>query len=447
MNITAVNGRIFFMSDASLMASNGTRAGTHYLGWNGAPRSATALTGRLYFGGAKQSFYDGTVIQRGLYVSDGTPRGTRLVKAFASTPAHLTTMGRRIFFTASDGRHGVELWRSDGTRSGTVLVKNIRTGGPSRIDRLTRVGARLYFTANDGVHGTELWGSDGTKSGTVLVKNLRVGGSSSPRGLTAVGTRLYFTANDGVHGRELWRSDSIRAGTAMVKNIRPGAVGSVPAELTAVASRLYFTANDGEHGRELWRSDGTTASTGLVRDIRPHDSAGANAPGQLVNINGALVFAAQDVAHGRELWTTNGTYRGTVLAADINPRGSSSPSRPTLLNHRLIFNRERRPARPRTVRARLDRMTLLGLQRTDRLPHDRSSAPTPPMLVRDPAHRSAANPSVDCRRCRPRSARLVGPARLSRINAHSPYLTAVATPMVLIGAGPGLTFAAMTSVG
>jgi ELWxxDGT repeat protein len=30
----------------------------------------------------------------------------------------------------------------------------------------------LFFTANDGVNGYELWKSDGTSSGTVLVKDV-----------------------------------------------------------------------------------------------------------------------------------------------------------------------------------------------------------------------------------------------------------------------------------
>src|SRR5437016_4892947 len=42
-----------------------------------------------------------------------------------SAPALLTTVGSTVFFVADDIRHGTELWRSDGTAAGTVMVKNI----------------------------------------------------------------------------------------------------------------------------------------------------------------------------------------------------------------------------------------------------------------------------------------------------------------------------------
>ena len=54
-------------------------------------------------------------------------------------------------------------------------------------------------------NGTELWKSDGTAAGTVLVQDINPGSaSSSPMWLTNVGGTLFFSADDRTHGRQLW---------------------------------------------------------------------------------------------------------------------------------------------------------------------------------------------------------------------------------------------------
>ena len=56
----------------------------------------------------------------------------------------------------------------------------------------------LFFTANDATTGRELWKSDGTAAGTVLVKDINPGSDSSgPSYLTNVNGTLFFTADDG----------------------------------------------------------------------------------------------------------------------------------------------------------------------------------------------------------------------------------------------------------
>ena len=74
----------------------------------------------------------------------------------------------------------VELWKSDGTANGTVVVKDINIfGGDSDPSYLTSVGNTLYFSADDDVSEIELWKSDGTTNGTVLAADNHDDGSGN----------------------------------------------------------------------------------------------------------------------------------------------------------------------------------------------------------------------------------------------------------------------------
>src|SRR5262249_18949535 len=112
------------------------------------------------------------------------------------------------------GITGRELWKSDGTGAGTVLVKDIKAGSAgSGASGLRNVNGTLYFAADDGATGMELWRSDGTADGTVLVADINPGSaSSSPAGLTVAGSHFFFSADDGVHGRELWDPPTVNGG-------------------------------------------------------------------------------------------------------------------------------------------------------------------------------------------------------------------------------------------
>jgi ELWxxDGT repeat protein len=76
--------------------------------------------------------------------------------------------------------HGPELWKSDGSEVGTVLVKDISPEvGYGYPMGLAGADGTVYFAADDGVHGTEVWKSDGTEGGTVLVRDVNAGGEFS----------------------------------------------------------------------------------------------------------------------------------------------------------------------------------------------------------------------------------------------------------------------------
>ena len=129
------------------------------------------------------------------------------------------------------------------------------------------MGGTLFFTAQDGVHGQELWKSGGSSAGTVLVKDINPGHGSAASSLTAVGGTLFFTADDGVHGQELWTStaaDGHRPGQG-----HPCLFRRVPeALLTDRGGEAVVLRRKRRHSRpgavEVGR---TKADTVLVKDI------------------------------------------------------------------------------------------------------------------------------------------------------------------------------------
>jgi ELWxxDGT repeat protein len=168
--------------------------------------------------------------------------------------------GDRLFFAAEDDAHGSELWTSDGTETGTVLVEDIFPGSASGVpgNGFRRagpiaIGSLVFFAADDGVHGIELWRSDGTAAGTYLVRDVNASEfSASPSYLADAGGILVFSADDGQHGEEPWVSNGSSAGTQVLQDLLPGPASSRPRSFTRAAGRVYFAANDGESGIELW---------------------------------------------------------------------------------------------------------------------------------------------------------------------------------------------------
>ena len=282
---------------------------------------------------------------RELWKTDGTDQGTEMVVdlrsgAESSFPYGLVNVNGTLFFAADDGTTGLELWKSDGTAVGTVLVKDIHTGddadstpNSSTPQNLIDVGGVLYFTANDGVTGVELWKSDGTSEGTVLVRDIFEGdqtnsndpNSSAPSDFVALGNTLIFTATDDQFGREIWKSDGTEDGTEILRDIHTGTGDdgapndSFPGLLTLHDGEVFFVADDGDHGAELWKTDGSEAGTELVRDIRDGAEGAFTNADSVVSNGSFLIFTADDGTTGNELWRSNGTEAGTTIIEDITP--------------------------------------------------------------------------------------------------------------------------------
>gem|GEM_PF-419515 len=356
------NDRLYFVVGGELWVSDGTANGTMTLRENLSAEGSggkyfTVFKGEVYFVGLE------AVTGEELWKTDGTAAGTRLVKdvrlgGLGSSIKYLTVAGDNLFFIADDGS-GLELWKSDGSTAGTGLVANLNgsTGAFLSSSIITypfaAVGSTLYFTPESSSDGRELWKTDGTEGGTVLVKNIAQLGSSNPTDLTAVGSTLYFTADDKINGRELWKSDGTGAGTLLVRDLRVGSGSSFflqndfPSSwnknFTEFNGALYFVGSDGEPGTdlwttgpELWKTDGTASGTVLVKDIGFR--ANGSYPDDLTVVSGKLYFSASG-SNGSKLWESDGTEAGTREVADIVPgAGGSFPTNITAINGVLYFS-------------------------------------------------------------------------------------------------------------
>jgi len=156
-----------------------------------------------------------------------------VVPAGVTVNGPIVSTGTVAFFSGSTGNGDYELWKTDGTTAGTVLVRDIRPNFGSSPSNLVNVNGVLAFTANDGVNGYQLWRSDGTAGGTVRVSSL---GTSAALGqFTSVNGTLFFVATQAAIGQELWESTSGVHTASLVRDIRPGSSGSAPSNLTNVS--------------------------------------------------------------------------------------------------------------------------------------------------------------------------------------------------------------------
>ena len=176
---------------------------------------------------------------------------------WGSQPVHLTPLqGQVLYFGYNlDGTptDSYALYRSDGTQTGTLALRAFTSAPTSEFDTelIPAVfNGGLYFAAatSSDANGVELWRSDGTGTGTALFANLYPGSSSgSPRWLTPSGQTLFFQASNSSHGAELWKTNGTLETTTLVKDIRAGSQGSYPEFLAADgAGGVYFAADDGQ---------------------------------------------------------------------------------------------------------------------------------------------------------------------------------------------------------
>lgn len=286
-----------------------------------APGQLAVANGQLLFrGGASRN--------RELWKFDG--KRVRMVKEInpgpdGSSPGYVTSLGKRIVFSADDGVHGGELWSSDGTAAGTRMIHEI-TPGPEGTNMawFNRVGRSVYFTAITPDVGLEPWRTNGLAG--QLVADLSPGdGWSHVQDFVRAGDYVYFTSD-----ANLWRSNDAwpEAELEVVADPDPELGNLTKGGIASANGRVYFVSSGWDPlGPPFiyprW-SDGETIGslTGPPVEQLPLYQ---NIPNSFTEFGGRTFFVINDVEHGSELQIVNGNrYR---LFDDILEGESSSRPR------------------------------------------------------------------------------------------------------------------------
>jgi ELWxxDGT repeat protein len=317
-----INGKTYFIgrqesTGLELWVTDGTPGGTHLVK-DRVPGPDSGGTGWVMpFRGAAH-FFDNF---NDIYTTDGTAAGTTRVVDFDDglVARNVVAVGDTLYvFAWRNPGGGTELWKTDGTQAGTSLVKVIAPSGNvigTETAPVAVVNGRIYFITQTGQGRPTLWASDGTGPGTSAVAELPEFTGTLTQ-MKAAGGRVLFEA--GVPGATdstqttLWIADA--SGARPLADVAPGAANLTKVQgLSSGGNVAYFFAQPpGTTGLELWRTDGTAAGTVRLKDA-------STAPAALNVVDGVFYFNATDATHGRELWRSDGTPAGTVLLQDVRP--------------------------------------------------------------------------------------------------------------------------------
>ena len=404
LNYAKWNGKIFYAGTGSnmLCVTDGTTAGTIGISALGGTTNISAIIPAqdfVYVITSDITFSPTVASTDKIWKSDGTAAGTTLVYSFTpsagfsnvgifySVPAHYKNYsvdGNILYFSAFDATNGKELWKTDGTPAGTVMIKDIKVGtGTSQSSGFCKIPSTTLFIAQSVGLESKLWKTNGTTVGTEQIP------VAEPfyivnQDMAKLGDKVIFFAHNTVDGYEPYVSDGTAAGTFMLKNINPSGnsltTQAMGLHLKIAGQYCYFIANNGTTNA-LWRTDGTVDgtievipnvtngisdagySTTDAENLWFLEYVGTNATIKLYKTNGtvegsslihstlsyaqnlttykgALWFQSRDIGqlYNAEVWRSDGLTVNTELALDVAASsGSSDPYAFFELNDKLYF--------------------------------------------------------------------------------------------------------------
>lgn len=310
----------------------------------------------LTFSNAGVIFFNATTLtQNSIYVlKSGGTIDKILDLPFGFNPIGYSNVGNTTFFAISDRINEMILYKSDGTSSGTILLKDFNSTYSGLMGtQMISWNNKIFFTAAASELDNELWVTDGTTTQMVADINPNSGSFPNLTNSVVLKNKLVFSAANDTTGTELWMTDGTASGTSILKDINTyDSIGSNPVLFPIISLNLsgnglnydrsktfngyvFFSADDSTHGQALWKTDGTEVNTVMVKDLNP---SGNSVTGPYFYTKEGFIFSGDNGTDGSEPWISDGSESGTTGIVNINLTGDSDPFFLFIWNGDLYLN-------------------------------------------------------------------------------------------------------------
>ncbi|MFO0360049.1 MAG: hypothetical protein ACK50N_06085, partial [Flavobacteriales bacterium] len=252
-----------------------------------------------------------------------------------SRPKDFIALNDMTYFIAEEGS---QLWKTDGTESGTTDVLASTDITAERIIGVFQ--NKLVIIGQHPTLGEEIWLSNGTASGTTLLTEIIPGlGYPNFSTFTIGGNYMYFLANNNTNGQEWWVTNGTTAGTYMVADLSPSSffgLGATPV-FFGDANAFGAIANTIDR-KDLWIiGPNQGQATNLTEQFPALYYTGLNVS-NLVVVNNLLFFDFYSGNEGDELFISDGTISGTFMYELFPGNTSAYPEDFMVVGNTIIMN-------------------------------------------------------------------------------------------------------------